>query len=167
METIDARATSIASLTKALRGMTVTCKTLTATNSPLVAALVKCGGATGTNPPPGFSQIGTTTGYALDIAGVTCPTHKKKPNSIRMTSVTGQYCATCRRTDRGTCPTTASNFRRMWQERRRYTRHVWQVSRLKQQRGEKYDGTHQLEGNFCFIKDGKSAAQDFSGQRRQ
>ena len=74
-ETIDAHVASISSLTKALVEMTATYKTLTATNSTLITALEKCGGKTGTNPPPRFSQAGATTGHAANTDGVACPTH--------------------------------------------------------------------------------------------
>ena len=99
-ETIDANVATLEALTKVLAEMTVTCKTLTATNSTLVTALTKCEGKTKSKPPPGFSQTGSTTGHAHNTASNACPTHlftnlKTGTKSRVPLFVTQQHCTTC------------------------------------------------------------------------
>ena len=86
--TLDANATTIASLTKSIAQ-------LTAANEKLVAALElaqRQGKAT--PPPPGFQNDANMTGHALNSLGQSCPTKKWKPDG-RWMFVTRQYCKTC------------------------------------------------------------------------
>ena len=101
-ETIDAHASTISALTKALTEATAKITTLTVTNAALVAELAKTTGGrtTGgrTRTPPGLSN-NNDTGHTLNTSGVACPTHRfTRPGGNpgrNLTFVTVQDCARC------------------------------------------------------------------------
>jgi hypothetical protein len=101
-DTIDAHASTIVLLTKALAEATATITTLTETNAKLVAEMAKSPGNQ-TRRPPGLSNNNNnnnnSTGHTLNTQGVSCPTHHFVRNGGKpqknLTFVTAQDCAKC------------------------------------------------------------------------
>ena len=87
-DTLDAHASTIASLTRTIADFTTTNKRLVSA----LAAAKQGGGVTTT--PPGFAANANMTGHSLNGLGESCPTKKWRPDG-RWQFINKQFCKTC------------------------------------------------------------------------